>query len=686
VLSAFFVLLLVAALWFGWYAYHIYSGLNQITNQGNIAPRLPIEPKITIPPINGKKRINILVLGSDTDAKKEEARPLAQSMIVVTIDPFHYKVSMLSIPRDFWVNIPGHGLGKIDLAYKYGGVSLARALVEKYFGIPIHHWAWVGLSGFTKVIDTFGGIALDVNHPILDDFYPNDIGAADPYAFERVFIPEGWRHLSGRQALQYVRSRHGDLIGDFGRSQRQQQVLTQIRQKLTTLNVLFNLPSLVDDLVGEVKTDLGLTELYQLESLSRHIPTGSVQKVVLQAPTYCTYGFSSPATGSQSILVPNWAAIRPVVKQLFAPIDTRIPRPAGTTPLGTITIHLTPSPTATPGPGTPRPATPTPSPTPTPHPSVTPLPTATPTPPIPASLVRLPGTLIYINNGNVAELLPNGTVRNLTNTAGLSMPAVSADGQSIAFVRFRSYASDVEVFNRRAAERASVEAGRTMTHDESSDIHNNLWAVWPQFSADGRSLLFSSDRAKLQYVPTEARQDDLAIWSMPSSGGAPVQITVPDKGAGGDAEAQARPGTSQVMYVHWSYDQQNNPYSQLVLRDTATGAYWDLTPPSGRIFQPAFDFHGNRVVYIRDQNGTDQVVVSSLIRSGTGYALGPGVVLASGRVAQPAFAPGGRWVSFLQAQGDAFSLYLAPAAGGPATEISAAGSGLDATSRPVWIR
>jgi LCP family protein required for cell wall assembly len=683
VLSALFVLVLIGALWFGWYAYHIYSGINQITNQGSTAPRLTIEPKIRIPPINSDKRVNILVLGSDTDAKKEEARPLAQSMIVVTIDPFHYKVSMLSIPRDFWVQIPGHGWGKIDLAYKYGGVSLARATVEKYFGIPIHHWAWVGLSGFTKVIDTFGGIDLDVNHPILDDFYPNDIGAADPYAFERVFIPEGWRHMSGRQALEYVRSRHGDLIGDFGRSSRQQQVLTQLRQKLTTLNILFNLSSLVDDLVGKVKTDLTLTELYQLESLSHHIQSQSVQKVVLQAPTYCTYGFSSPATGNQSILIPNWAAIRPVVKSLFAPVDTRIPRPRGTTALGTITIRVTPTPTATVGPGTPQPPTATPLP---PTATSRPQPTSRPTSVSPR-VALLPGRLIYIYNGNVAELEPDGSRRVLTSTAGLSMPAVSPDGRNVAFVRFRMYSSDVEVFRVRAAERSPVAAGQTMTHDESADVHNNLWAMWPQWSSDGRHLLFSSDRAKLQIPATEARQDDLAIYSMPSSGGAAVQMTTPDKGAGGDAEAQVRPGSNQILFVHWSYDQSNNPYSQLVLRDLVTGSTWTLTPPHGRAFQPAFDHAGNRVVYIRDDgSGHDQVVVSRLARNGSGYTLGAPTVIASGRVGQPAFAPGGRWVSYLQSQSDSFSLYLAPATGGPAVEITAAGSGLDATARPIWIR
>lgn len=673
-----FVLLLIGALWSGWYAYRVYSGINQIVNQPS--PRLTIEPKITIPPINGDKRINILVLGSDNDKKKEEAAPLAQSMIVVTIDPYHYSVSMLSIPRDFWVKIPGHGYSKIDLAYKYGGAPLARAVVEKYFKIPIHHFAWVGLTGFTKVIDTFGGINLDITHPILDDFYPNDITAADPYAFKRVFIPEGWRHLSGRQALEYVRSRHGDAIGDFGRSSRQQQVLSQLRQKLTTFNVLTNLPSLVDDLTGEVKTDLSLTELYQLEELSHHIRSQQIQKVVLQAPTYSYYDFASNSLGAyQSILRPRWNLIRPIVKKLFAPIDTRIPRPAGSGPLAPITLHPTTTPTAIPRPGTPTAVVPTPTATPRVTPTVTPIP--------PITISTLPARLIFINNGNVAEMSRDGTIRDLTGTAGLSMPAISQDGKSVAYVRWHSFSNDIEVINRSGSEQASVPGGRSLIQGGGKNVHDSLWSLWPQWTSDGKFILYSSDRQKRQVQPpTEARATDLAIWSMPASGGNPVQVTVPDAGAGGDTEVQSRPHTSQFVYVHWAYDAHGNPYSQLVLKDLVSGISWGLTPRSGRIFQPQFDVGGNRIVYIRDNNGTDEVDVSHLVKTSNGFSLGRSTVLATGQVAQPAFTPGGKWVSYLLGSGNSFSLYIAPSGGGPSTQISAAGSNLDATSRPIWIK
>ena len=179
-------------------------------------------PVATPPPLDSKQRINILLLGSDNDQKFRPDALLSQTMIVVSIDPSTHQVTMLSLPRDLWVDIPGHPSAKIDLAFKQGGAPLARATVEKAFKIPIHYYAWVGLNGLVRVIDRVGGVDLDVLHPVLDDNYPNDFSDSG-YGTERVYLAAGPQHLDGRHALQYVRSRHGDLLSDFGRSVRQQQ-------------------------------------------------------------------------------------------------------------------------------------------------------------------------------------------------------------------------------------------------------------------------------------------------------------------------------------------------------------------------------------------------------------------------------------------------------------------------------
>src|SRR5256886_5063621 len=181
------------------------------------------------PPLDSKQRINILLLGSDNDQKFQQDALLSQTMIVVSVDPAHHQVTLLSLPRDLWVDIPGHGNGKIDLAYARGGAPLARATVEKAFRIPIHYYAWIGLKGLVRVVDRVGGIDVDVVHPGLDANYTNDFNE-NGFGTERAHNAVRYQHLVGRHALQYVRSRHGDLLSDFGRSIRQQQVLLAVRQ------------------------------------------------------------------------------------------------------------------------------------------------------------------------------------------------------------------------------------------------------------------------------------------------------------------------------------------------------------------------------------------------------------------------------------------------------------------------
>jgi polyisoprenyl-teichoic acid--peptidoglycan teichoic acid transferase len=171
-------------------------------------------------------------LGSDNDQKFNFPDVLTQVLMVVHIDTIHDTVTMLSIPRDSWVYVPQvGGMHKIDQAFLLGagqhnsfdnGVQLARLTVEKDYGIPIDRYAWVGLNGFVKAIHTLGGVDIDVTHPIVDDTYPEDTGSSGntPYNYQRLYLASGPQHLDGEQALEYVRSRHADLVGDIGRTQR----------------------------------------------------------------------------------------------------------------------------------------------------------------------------------------------------------------------------------------------------------------------------------------------------------------------------------------------------------------------------------------------------------------------------------------------------------------------------------
>lgn len=264
------------------------------------------------PPLDSSHRINILLLGSDNDQKFKPDAVLTQTMIVVSVDPAHHQVVLLSIPRDLWVEIPGHPTAKIMSAYAWGGTALARQTIEARLKIPIHYYAWVGLNGLVKVIDRLGGVDIDVLHPVLDDEYPNDL-EGDPYRTKRLYLAPGPQHLDGTRALEYVRSRHGDLQSDFGRSARQQQVLLALEQRTSAINMASELPALGRDLQGHLRTDLDLLRVTQLMIFARGLKSEDVHQVFMYQPL--TQG--TVLANGEDVLIPNWRAIHAQLRQIF---------------------------------------------------------------------------------------------------------------------------------------------------------------------------------------------------------------------------------------------------------------------------------------------------------------------------------------------------------------------------------
>lgn len=298
------------------------------------------EPTLAPPPsydtIMGRSW-NILLLGSDNDRKYTFPAVLTQVMMVVHIDTVQSAVYLVSIPRDSWVWVPtAKGMHKIDQAFLLGvtqnnsfddGVRAARLTVEQDYGITIDRYAWVGLSGFAKVIDTLGGVDIDVTHPVVDDAYPNDTGSGadpnDPYAYKRLYIVPGPQHLTGEQALEYVRSRHADLIGDIGRTQRQQQVLEALKLKLNLTTVLSNLPQLIKDMQGQVYTDFSQQEMIAFANFGRTLSSSAIQRITLgPGAGGQNYGelttLYDPGVGAnQDVVIPHCDTIQPIINRIF---------------------------------------------------------------------------------------------------------------------------------------------------------------------------------------------------------------------------------------------------------------------------------------------------------------------------------------------------------------------------------
>ncbi|MBI5567391.1 MAG: LCP family protein [Chloroflexi bacterium] len=245
---------------------------------------LALEPAATrLPQWSGAAHISLLVLG--IDERESQSGPWrTDTLIAVTIDPVALTAAGLSIPRDLWVNIPGleqqgkintaHFLGDVE-EYPGGGPALAQATVQAALNVPMQYYVRVNFTAFEKLIDLIGGIDVDVPYPIDDPLYP-DSG----YGYEPLYIPAGRIHLDGRLALKYARTRH-DVMGDFDRMQRQQQVIMAVRDKLTQGDLLVQLLTQAGPIfqtLGEsIKTNLTLEQIVQLAQLGAQIDPGRIR-------------------------------------------------------------------------------------------------------------------------------------------------------------------------------------------------------------------------------------------------------------------------------------------------------------------------------------------------------------------------------------------------------------------------
>jgi LCP family protein required for cell wall assembly len=268
------------------------------------------DPADNLPNWDGTGRVNILLLGSDTRGTDEVAR--SDTMILVTVNPETKQVSMLSIPRDLLVSIPNYGQDKINAAYAYGsqteytGAGLAVATVEYNFGVTIDYFAEVDTFGMASIIDTLGGVTLDVDAPIKDDEYP---GSGNNYT--RVLFHTGLQHMNGTQAVQFARTRHDD--NDFARGNRQQQLLRALQEQGIDLNLLSKARELLTELGNTFRTDLSPTQVLALAKLGSKITPNDIHSYDLRNATTVSY-----APGQPYYLIPNWDAIHQILDEMMS--------------------------------------------------------------------------------------------------------------------------------------------------------------------------------------------------------------------------------------------------------------------------------------------------------------------------------------------------------------------------------
>jgi LCP family protein required for cell wall assembly len=256
-------------------------------SQGLAVAPLPTPLPTAIP--EAEDPVNILLLG--TDARPGEDVSRTDAIILVHLNPRENRVSMLSFPRDLWVDIPGYGHNKINAAYAIGeqrigrgyGPALIKETVGNLVGVPVHHFVLVNFDGFEKVIDTIGGITIDVPKAIEDPLYPVSEYAGDNRTMH-VSFAAGPQFMDGREALIYARTRHAD--SDFGRNQRQQQVLMAIFDQVREQGLLSQLTRLDDytnALRDYIRTDIPRGEMLRLARVGTRLDANNIQRYAIDS-------------------------------------------------------------------------------------------------------------------------------------------------------------------------------------------------------------------------------------------------------------------------------------------------------------------------------------------------------------------------------------------------------------------
>jgi polyisoprenyl-teichoic acid--peptidoglycan teichoic acid transferase len=207
----------------------------------------------------GKDPINILIMGIE-DYSSGGANGRTDSLMVASVNPDKDTIKMLSIPRDTLVSIEGHGEDKINHAHAYGGKELTITTVEEFLDVPIDYYMTVNFNGFKEVIDEIGGVTVDVPF----DFSEISDGEAGSDK-HMIYFQKGEMTLNGQEALAYVRMRKQDPRGDFGRSERQKQVIQAAIKESASVNTLLNFSDIADHIGDNVETNLTVREMYTLK-------------------------------------------------------------------------------------------------------------------------------------------------------------------------------------------------------------------------------------------------------------------------------------------------------------------------------------------------------------------------------------------------------------------------------------
>jgi LCP family protein required for cell wall assembly len=263
----------------------------------------------------GDGRVNVLILGKGGPTQ-EDGPDLTDTILLASIDPVQNEAAILSLPRDLWVKDNGSAT-KINAVYAFAkeralnnnpkdkeaaeqaGTEAISNRVEAVLGVPIHYHVMVDFTAFQKAIDTVGGITIDVKQAVSEQMLLN----GKPYFLN---VGTGQQQFNGLRALGYARCRHCDARSDFGRSERQREILIALKDKILSSGTYSNpykLQQLLATFSGNVRTDIGTDEIGRMYEIAKQISSDKIASVSLvdEPNVLLTTGI----VGDQSVVYPK---------------------------------------------------------------------------------------------------------------------------------------------------------------------------------------------------------------------------------------------------------------------------------------------------------------------------------------------------------------------------------------------
>lgn len=276
----------------------------------------------------GDGRVNILLMGKG--GENHDGGELTDSIMIASIDPINYGVTMLSLPRDLWVKPDGLWPMKINAVYSSAknqalytnpkdkataeakGINSLETTVENYMGVKINYYAMIDFTAFQEAVNAVGGIDVNLKEPYSDPTMR--IGR------KVLNLPAGPQHLDGATALGYARSRYGAERGDFDRGEHQQTVLVGIKDKALSLGTFSNpvkVTELLNTFGNRVQTNFSVSDLMRLYDLAKQINSNNINNVDLAMEGQAVVKTAN--IGGQSVVVPiagvdNYTKIKEFVR------------------------------------------------------------------------------------------------------------------------------------------------------------------------------------------------------------------------------------------------------------------------------------------------------------------------------------------------------------------------------------